>query len=441
MKNFRAAYRLDGIDVARCKRTVAELSRQLGETTRDQTSSDDDDDDRQVTPLVNAATFCNLLASGKIEQQQRRRCELDQLALICVHQKAFDDLITVSWDRLRDVAQNHVARYCVSFAQELTGREDVRCVQNYEAEVRQIDDAVAAKTSQLNELLSSYSTLKQLDAEAYIDSRPRIAAAVDGTCGMIVDVGELVCRWVHADKAYPGKLWDTIINENVERGKLREDVKRLTRKRDALSHNVTRRQLVWDKTNTRLDEKKGEKRRTRVSRETVEHRTEKLRNELEEKQSALETNETKIQHRKSNSPRYLDMLWQRSEDLHAEIEKTKQNFHFQTKHLSRLMKEEQVYANEGRLLEEDLEHLDLAIREMRHRLKEIDADIEETNTRVKAKEATIAAAKKIRELKLSSMTLRNIYFHKMDNSKRGKLQAFTLMKSHMATTVITTLLK
>lgn len=423
MKNFRATYSLDGIDVDRCKRTIAELSRQLGETTRDETN-DGDSDDGQEASHWKAVTFCNLLASGKIDQQQRRRAELDQLAFICIHQRAFDDIIAVSWDRLQDVAHNHVTRYCLSFAQELAGAEDVRCVHTYDAEVRQFGDAVTEKTTQLSETLSSYAHLKQRDAEAYLDSRREITAIVDSACGLIHDIAELVCRWVQADKAYPGRLWDTIIYENIERGKLREDVKRLTRKRDALAHNVTRRQLVWDKTHARWEEKKAERRRTRASRETVERRTEKLSGELEAKQTALEENEKKIHNRKSNSPRYLDMLWQRSEDLQAEIEKAKQNNDFQTKHLTRLTKEEQVFANEARELEKELEQLDFAIRDMRHRLKEIDAEIETTKTRVKSKEATIAAAKKIRELKLSSMTLRNIYFQKMDNSKRGKLQLF-----------------
>ena len=423
MKNFRAAYRLDGVDVERCKRTVAELSRQLGETTRDETSQHDADDGAEDTlSRGTTVTFCNLLASGKIDQQQRRRAELDQLALICVHQKAFDDIIAVSWNRLRDIAHNHVARYCVSFVQELAGAEDVRCVQSYDAEVRQFGEAIAEKTTRLGETLSSYAQLKERDVETYLESRQKLGSLVDDACGLIVDIAEVVCRWVHADKTYPSRLWDTIIYENLERGKLREDAKRLTRKREALAHNVTRRQLVWDKTHARWEEKKAERRRTRASKDTVERRTEKLSGELEAKQTALEENERKIHHRKSNSPRYLDMLWKRSEDLQADIEKAKQNHDVQTKHLARLTKEEQMYANEARELEKELEQLDFAIRDMRHRLKEIDGEIETTKTRVKSKETTIAAAKKIRELKLSSMTLRNIYFQKMDNSKRGKLR-------------------
>ena len=423
MKNFRAAYRLDGVDVDRCKRIVAELSHQLGETTHDETSQHDTDDvaDEKVS-RGNTVTFCNLLASGKIDQQQRRRAELDQLALICVHQKAFDEIIAVSWSRLRDVAHNHVARYCVSFAQELAGAEDVRCVQSYDAEVRQFGEAIAEKTTRLGETLSSYAQLKERDVETYLESRQKLSSLVDGACSLIVDIAEVVCRWVHADKTYPTRLWDTIIYENLERGKLREDAKRLARKREALAHNVTRRQLVWDKTHARWEEKKAERRRTRASKDTVERRTEKLSSELEAKQAALEENERKIHHRKSNSPRYLDMLWQRSEDLQADIEKAKQNYDVQTKHLTRLTKEEQTYANEARELEKELEQLDCAIRDMRHRLKEIDGQIDTTKTRVKSKETTIAAAKKIRELKLSSMTLRNIYFQKMDNSKRGKLR-------------------
>ena len=411
---------MDGIDLAKCKKTVTELLRRHREATSDQAVDGEDSDEGQPTTRMKATTFCDLLASGRIDLQQRRSVELDQLALICVHQRAADDIFATSWTRLRDVAQNHVARFCVSFAQDLTGVEAVKCVQGYEGEIRQFGDAISEKTTKLDELLSSYTAMKQFDVDAYLDSRHKITDVVDDACGLIADIAELVCRWVHSDKAYPGKLWDAIISDNVERGKLREDVKRLTRKHETLAHSVTRRQQVWDKTNAQLDDKKAERRRTRAGRETVERKTAKQATEMEAKQTALEENETKIHNRKSNSPRYLEMLWKNSETIQAEIEKLKQSSEFHTKHLSRLTKEEQSHANDARLLEKDLDLLDSAIRSMRHRLTDLDAEIDSTNAAVRAKERKIAAAKKIRELKLSSMTLRNIYFQKMDTSKRGK---------------------
>ena len=408
--------------MAKCKKTVAYLLHRHGESTGEQTVDGDDSDDEQLTPQMKATEFCDLLASGKIELQQRRSVELDQLALICVHQRAADDIFATSWTRLRDVAQNHVARFCVSFAADLTGLEEVKCVQGYEGEIRQFGEAISEKTTKLDELLSSYSAMKQLNMDAYLDSRHKITEVVDDACGVITDVAELVCRWVHADKAYPGKLWDAIISENLERGKLREDVKRLTRKHETLAHSVARRQLVWDKTNAQLDDKKVERRRTRDGRETVERKTRKQATEMEAKQKALDENETKIHNRKSNSPRYLEMLWKNSETIQADIEKLKQSSEFHAKHLSRLTKEEQIHANESRLLEKELDLLDTAIRSMRHKITDLDAEIDSTNAAVKAKEGKIAAAKKIRELKLSSMTLRNIYFQKMDTSKRGKFK-------------------
>ena len=56
---------------------------------------------------------------------------------------------------------------------------------------------------------------------------------------------------------------------------------------------------------------------------------------------------------------------------------------------------------------------------LRFKLREYESEIQRNAHELKMKQAAIATAKKIREMKLSPQILRKIYFQKMDSSTKG----------------------
>ena len=404
VKNFRSSYKL-AFNLEACKTTIGDVLR----------SADIDD-----MEMPNCKDFGEMLLSLRGDAAIRRRQACEDLQLMCGRANVFDELVEATRDRLHDSTQNHLFKYCVSFAQEMNVGQQLETVLQYADKIRQTEASIEAKMTHMDNLIVAYSELKMLTVARYLESDDMVRRNMEDTCTCLVEISAMMKRWLEEDKLYTTKLWDSIIVNNIDRGKLMESLKKLGRKRETTVHSLGKRQLIHDKTSQKFDALRTEKKKTKTSREVVTTRVDTQERELDAKKTSLDGNENKIQNRKFNSPRYLDNLWLRSQTLKTEIQKLQESIITNGKHLSRLQREEQNFKQMCESTEKELMLQELQVKTFKEQLKELDEQKAKLDRELTDKEETVATLKRIREMKLSGTSLRKIYFQKMDSSTQGE---------------------
>lgn len=291
-------------------------------------------------------------------------------------------------------------RYCVSHIDE-PGASDIHCVQEQEKNIQRWQEKIGSKLEALGLLMREYNSLCSPVASQLIRHAERLVNLIAQSCSLAIDTCELMKKWTNSDKTYPKRLWDEIISTNVNRGKALEEIKKLTRKRVDIVHLITRRQQAQDKILNNVQHTKIEVNKINTRQDTVKHKIEIAEHQLEIKNSERDDVDNQIQNRRSNSPKYFDMLWQKWTDLKSEVEKIEENLKVINKHLSRSQKEESSLYLKLDKLQEELNIHDQALSTAKTRLKDINIELKQSKKNLAFMEQTTATAKYIRELKIS----------------------------------------
>jgi len=135
-------------------------------------------------------------------------------------------------------------------------------------------------------------------------------------------------------------------------------------------------------------------------------RIEKVQSETSSTIQRLDEINEKFQKRKVNSPCYIDSLLRKSDDLKEEVERLEMRLGVLKRQHSIIEKAEEDQRRLVSGFEKEMDTQTQIVRASDLRLSGLEANIESLNKSINEKEAQISMAKKIRNMKLHSITLK-----------------------------------
>lgn len=399
LSKFRGAHRLPALNGKKIKAVVAETMKIL--------ELNDVDGMEELRQSVRA--------DRKKELMIRKKPDYDQLEALCQKAQEFEQGAEVR-RKLGMTVKNHLCKYCVSFSEQ-AAELDIKCVKDYDEHIDEYRKQLEEKGDRVRELEEKYQTVRTPFVDGFTQNAEEVNQIMDEVTTVDMEVCELVKQWAHEDKAYPQKLWDEIIEGNVVRGRLLEDVKKLRRRREELMHQVQRREAVRDKAHDKLDTHRREKKKTKDSKEVVGERLDREERNLGEVRRDYKENEQRIKDRKNNSPRFLDMLWNKSAKLSEDLQRVEEKVDTLKKQHGRLLRMIQEYEDKIHELQKDADVRSNELHVSVDRMNDVNKELNVNNVRLQQREAKIAMAKKIRQMKLSPEVLRKLHYAKLASNQ------------------------
>ena len=406
VKNFRSAFKNDDLDFSGCHEMAVDVVESVGLK---------EDSSEVNTP----AKFHHLLKEKKLDAVIQKRFHFQQLSVFCDKAMHFLEVSANVKQKLTTSIDNHLTKFLLSFASE-ADNHDIKCVKDYQAKINKHEASLKESRAKYNLLLSEISESMTPFIGKFLLEADDMNRKMDEALSLCLEMCDVMKRWSSDDRSYPSKLWDEIINSNMIRGRMLEELKRTQRKRDDISHTLARRTMAKDKVVNKLEETKAESKKSKSHKVIASEKVHKLEHEIVAKKKELEDTEHRFIHRKSNSPRFLEMLENRIESLKEQLVKINENLEVMSKQLSRHDKSDSSYSDTLVVLEKEVRNHDSALATLRHRLRTTDHALAQAASEVKEREARIAIAKKIREMKLTPTTIRKLYYQQVDPATKGE---------------------
>lgn len=347
------------------------------------------------------------------------RPEFDHLVKFSNRCSKFDCLLPQVRQQLDVCSQDHLEKYCVSFIEE-PDEGDVASAKNYEDLICEYKESLHQGRGKLEETWDKYQEIRKPFMEQLIPKGGEANNLIGQSCCDVIKMAETMKRWALADRAYPGKLQREIAAGHEKKSKLGDQMKEIQRQMDRMGPVRHRRQIARKYLHDDLEQHKRERRKIQNSKEVVKDLLERTQKELEETREELKKNEERINQRKSNSPRYLDTLWEKSSSLKSLENRLVDRIDTFERQLGRLAQNEDdctkiVNHLEGQLAEEDYE-----IKEVNDKVEQLFKDFVEAENELVTLNSKIQKAKKIRNTKLDHLTLRRIFYQRMDPYAAGQ---------------------
>ena len=341
----------------------------------------------------------------------KKKVEHEQLETVCSKAVHFENLIRSSKECLQECKQHYLDNYLISFADEQAALE-IQCVRNYEQNIQTYRFRIDAGFEKLDKLYREYKDIQHPFISSFL---PRVATwsqQMNSCCVTIMDICEVIRRWCQEDRMYPKKLWDESINGNMRRGHLVEDMKKLQRKHEELAHSISRKEAARDRMLQKTEDIKRDQRKAQASLEVVTEKTNRILSELKSTQSEFNRNQNLIKNRKSNSPALFELLWKKSDQIKEQLDRLEAKLEVEQRHQNRLQMTALELDQSVRKLEWELTAQETTISMLRVRLEDMEKEVDMAHGDMQQCVARITAAKNIRDLKLSPVTLRRIHFQR-----------------------------
>ena len=371
-----------------------------------------------ATEINNASNLHFLLDSKLIDPKLKDTADFRRLRLTCDKHKRFSELIPRCKQRLSDCVANHLAKYCVSFIEETDGVH-IKTVSSYEEKIAEMKRTLESYLQQCTDAFDDYVMKSSSFISSCLDDAVNIHASMDHLLNITSQACDVIRQWVRADKLYPSKLWDDVMNSNSNRGKVVDKQKKLVRRRDDAAQIVLRKELARDKIYQQLSDVRLEKKKHKVHKENLADRHDQTTAELDAKRMGLADVMYQLENRKSNSPKYFERLWDKKMLLEQQMARVEERLEMLQRQANRYHKMDDDYDRQLAELQEDVEQQNIHITDVRIRLQHCEQELAKNSHLLKVKEDTITTAKKVRDLKLAPQTLRKIYFQKLDSTSKG----------------------
>ncbi len=362
--------------------------------------------------------FKRMLGDNKLDGSITKKTEFEQLALFAEKGIRFQELSISARQSLRHLLATSLTRYLISFENEAKGLA-VRSVTEYSDKIRTNLDTIDIKLDRLSGLMGEYWTRKHPFLTGYIDSATYLNRMMEDACTLLLDMCELIRKWVQDDRAYPSKLWDEIVTGNVRRNRMCDDMKRLRKKLEGVVHNLNKRVAIRDKVQKQLEDQQKEVEKLLNAKSDADNRMSQLLDHIKQKRKEMEDTERKIQFRESNSPKLLEMLFERVEEIKVELSALEEKSSAQQREVDRLHRTSTDAGISATNMEKQLKSHNDAIRNITNRIGEYENDLATMEADLQTRDAKTNVAKRIRGLKLSTATLKKLYTSAIEQIPEG----------------------
>ena len=173
----------------------------------------------------------------------RRPPEIDQLTLLCTRAQKFENIVNNMRPRLLRTTNDVLVKQCISYTEELMDQSDaIKPVIDYQSRIDNYRIKLDKKFEQLDQNFADYLDIKIPFVASYgicyISEGQKVNHMVEDICGLMLDICDVMKRWVNDDKTYASRLWDEVISANGQRGRMLQEAKKHIRRRDDVNHTL-----------------------------------------------------------------------------------------------------------------------------------------------------------------------------------------------------------
>jgi len=217
---FRLEYKADGVDYSKWPKIARDVLEDVNANELD---------------VESYADFKLLLRGFKMKKIFKRPTEYEHLEHYCEKGIRFEQIAAQSRQRLEHIYENNMNRYFLSFSDE--AEELVKAAKDYQEKITRYKDNIQITIRSLDEAMEEFWHVRLPLVSGYLGKAVYVNDLMDNVCRIIGNLCDFMKQWTHDDRQYPARLWDEIITNNLQRSRLIENVKKLTRKRqDMLRH-------------------------------------------------------------------------------------------------------------------------------------------------------------------------------------------------------------
>ncbi|ELU09658.1 hypothetical protein CAPTEDRAFT_192729 [Capitella teleta] len=392
------------VDVEDCAQTAHDIM----EYSHEKASGDD------VVDFLKVVQAKEYVFEGAIKERKAYETLVNFAENVEKYAVSFPIIIEV----MKNCITDHLNKYCVSFRDEATA-DDVISTREYEEKIRDYKRTLEEKLKDLEDNSDRFEKLSKPFVEKCVLGMTEVSALIVESCKGVNAMRDIIRQWIARDKAYPKKLGDEIYHGNEHRNKLRAQLTVITKKTEALyptkrKHDRIRAHLV-----DKLTDQRREKRRILNSKATLDELVEKSERELEQVRSDAERTHQRIAQRKSNSPKYLDSLWANQDRLKTEDTKIEHRLESFKRQLSRMDKDIVLLDDVISKLEGELAEVGYTFKEVNDKIEQLIKEFDQVENQMKDQEAQTQKAKRIRNMKLDPISIRKIFYQRLDPAEPG----------------------
>ena len=359
-----------------------------------------------------------------IDPQLSDSDDYKRLMSVLEKHKRFTRLYKRTRHLLNDCITQHVTKYWVSFHEEA---EEVSLTptEEYESEITNMNrtfEENRAKSESTFEMYDRHTSPNFI--ATYLENVTSYQACdqcMIQTCAVIMNTCDVIRQWQRLDKKYAPLLWDVIQNMNRDKRDLMEENKKLQHRRQQVLQTLTKRDAGREKVSAKMAEVKLELRKLKQRVESLLDRQLSSQDELDAKDAELERVNEDIKYRKSNSPKYFDKLWERKTLLEQQLARVEERLNMLERQNNRFSMQQVELEQQLVTLQDEADTIGSSVSDGKYRLHIVDTDLADVTSRLKLQQDSTRVAKKIRDLKLDPVTLRKIFYQRLDASTKGKI--------------------
>lgn len=371
----------------------------------------------QTTAFATWKEFMDKLKDQTVDESIEQKEGFQNILYICNRAKDFELMIPKVREKILNCGRDHVFKFCQSFIEESFAL-DIRPILEYEESINTYRNDVESKKDIMNTNILRYGEMKK-PFEEFISEGNRHGTMMEDTCVLIVEIAQTLKKWVADDANYPERLLQEVVFNNSYKENLVEDIRQLETKRSEVSRSLERKHKTGMHLARDHSTHKKEKRKLKNSLETVCNTIERLDQQIEDKNAAIDDLKEAIADKTPVSPRYRDDLRLKLDKSDNDLNKLHERKDVMERQRSRL--EKQLKQVSDRTYELKVEEVtNRHEREEIHRsLEGIDIEIHSIQERISSIDQKSAVLRRVREVKLSSYTLRRVYKRRVMPAEKG----------------------
>ncbi|XP_060074592.1 uncharacterized protein LOC132554268 [Ylistrum balloti] len=324
--------------------------------------------------------------------------------------KTFDALVAQSRRRLQSALNDHVQKYCLSFCQE-TSCKDILAAQEYENHTSKWTEEILDGISLLEQRFRDYRDFDASNFEEYIKRYSTVLHLMSEVVEVIPKITTPIKDWVTADEAYPRKLLDEANKYLQQKLEITETIRRRHMNSEERKGKVKRAGFNSKLINGKLQHALTERRVCRKQELAYSDTLGFINDEIDMQREDLAETLDRLHHKDTTTQKAVDMIMEKAEIIKQEIKQLENRARMITKKMMDIKKDRYEVQKEVHKLKKVFEGSIKVTSRMYNALGREQRDTHELEEEQKKLIVKINAAKKIRDVKMHSMTVKMLHAH------------------------------
>ena len=338
-----------------------------------------------------------------------KRKDIDQMERVVDRAKLFDNLLLEASEKLRNVLENLVAKYCLSFAYE-GAEQELDSVIEYENSINDWTEKVQNYLDRLQTLDMDMREQEGFTIESYIRNYGKVLHYMSLILEIIPKICNIFKDWVIADEAYPRKLQQEMNGYQQEKDEIAEVIRRRQNQRDEAKSRLQRAGYDSKKIQEHIQWTISERKQCRKRELAHQDEIDILEEDIAEKGAEFEKLSHELTLHSKNPPREFLSLAGKLDSESRDIVQMKRELKGMKNRLNKMKLNRYDVQKDLYKTKSVFEKSVKKVKRIKSRAKKDHNTTEKLKTDLKVVTSKVNALNRIKKIKTDPMTVKRIHF-------------------------------